>query len=416
MAVEIKVPPLGESVVEATVGRWLRTSGDSVAAGDPLVELETDKVNMEVAAPEAGVLESIVSQEGETVSVGDVLGVIEASTATPDGSAQESAAPAEQPVVHEVESRAPDEPRATPVARRMAEEHGLNLAEVEGSGPGGRVNREDVEVFLRDRRRPSEPAVPSAPPSAPAPSRPTRPTPTPSTSAGRAEERIRMTRRRQTIARRLVEAQQTAAMLTTFNEVDMSAIMEIRRRRKESFKERYGVGLGFMSFFTRAVIGALKFQPRLNAEIQGDEMVLKRYYDIGIAVSTEEGLVVPVVRDADRLSFAEIEKEIASLAERARAGTLSLEDLQGGTFTITNGGVFGSLLSTPILNAPQVGILGMHKIQERPVVIDGEIVARPMMYLALSYDHRIVDGSEAVRFLVRVKELLEDPEALLLEG
>jgi 2-oxoglutarate dehydrogenase E2 component (dihydrolipoamide succinyltransferase) len=225
-----------------------------------------------------------------------------------------------------------------------------------------------------------------------------------------------MTRRRQTIARRLVEAQQTAAMLTTFNEVDMSAIMEIRRRRKESFKERYGVGLGFMSFFTRAVIGALKFQPRLNAEIQGDEMVLKRYYDIGIAVSTEEGLVVPVVRDADRLSFAEIEKEIASLAERARAGTLSLEDLQGGTFTITNGGVFGSLLSTPILNAPQVGILGMHKIQERPVVIDGEIVARPMMYLALSYDHRIVDGSEAVRFLVRVKELLEDPEALLLEG
>jgi 2-oxoglutarate dehydrogenase E2 component (dihydrolipoamide succinyltransferase) len=416
MAVEIKVPPLGESVVEATVGRWLRTSGDSVAAGDPLVELETDKVNMEVAAPEAGVLESIVSQEGETVSVGDVLGVIGASTATPDGSAQESAAPAEQPVVHEVESRAPDEPRATPVARRMAEEHGLNLAEVEGSGPGGRVNREDVEVFLRDRRRPSEPAVPSAPPSAPAPSRPTRPTPTPSTSAGRAEERIRMTRRRQTIARRLVEAQQTAAMLTTFNEVDMSAIMEIRRRRKESFKERYGVGLGFMSFFTRAVIGALKFQPRLNAEIQGDEMVLKRYYDIGIAVSTEEGLVVPVVRDADRLSFAEIEKEIASLAERARAGTLSLEDLQGGTFTITNGGVFGSLLSTPILNAPQVGILGMHKIQERPVVIDGEIVARPMMYLALSYDHRIVDGSEAVRFLVRVKELLEDPEALLLEG
>jgi 2-oxoglutarate dehydrogenase E2 component (dihydrolipoamide succinyltransferase) len=416
MAVEIKVPPLGESVVEATVGRWLRTSGDSVAAGDPLVELETDKVNMEVAAPEAGVLESIVSQEGETVSVGDVLGVIGASTATPDGSAQESAAPAEQPVVHEVESRASDEPRATPVARRMAEEHGLNLAEVEGSGPGGRVNREDVEVFLRGRSRPSEPAVPSAPPSAPAPSRPTRPTPTPSTSAGRAEERIRMTRRRQTIARRLVEAQQTAAMLTTFNEVDMSAIMEIRRRRKESFKERYGVGLGFMSFFTRAVIGALKFQPRLNAEIQGDEMVLKRYYDIGIAVSTEEGLVVPVVRDADRLSFAEIEKEIASLAERARAGTLSLEDLQGGTFTITNGGVFGSLLSTPILNAPQVGILGMHKIQERPVVIDGEIVARPMMYLALSYDHRIVDGSEAVRFLVRVKELLEDPEALLLEG
>lgn len=417
MTVEIKVPPLGESVVEATVGRWLKGAGDAVSAGDPLVELETDKVNMEVAAPENGVLQSIVTQEGATVGVGDVLAVIGEGQASPNGDARAPQPSVAEPVVEAVETRAPEEPRATPVARRMAEEHGLNLTDVQGSGPGGRVNREDVEAVLRESRQPA-----AGPPPAPSvltgsQSRPPGAAPTSGGPAtGKREERIRMSRRRQTIARRLVEAQHTAAMLTTFNEVDMSAILEIRSRRKESFRERHGVGLGFMSFFTRAVVAALKAQPRLNAEIQGDEMVLKYYYDIGIAVSTDEGLVVPVVRDADRLTFAQIEKEIATLAEKARSGTLGLEELQGGTFTITNGGVFGSLLSTPILNYPQVGILGMHKIQERPMVVNGEIVPRPMMYVALSYDHRIVDGSEAVRFLVRVKELLEDPESLLLEG
>jgi 2-oxoglutarate dehydrogenase E2 component (dihydrolipoamide succinyltransferase) len=417
MSVEIKVPQLGESVVEATVGRWLKGAGEAVSAGDPLVELETDKVNMEVAAPENGVLQSIVTQEGETVGVGDVLAVIADGQASPDGPAQAPQASAAEPEVQASESKTVDEPRATPVARRMAEEHGLNLGDVQGTGPGGRVNREDVEAILRETRQPA--SQPPAPPGGRSVLQPRPPAPAPASATpapDKREERIRMSRRRQTIARRLVEAQHTAAMLTTFNEVDMSAIMEIRRRRKETFRERHGVGLGFMSFFTRAVVGALKAQPRLNAEIQGDEMILKYYYDIGIAVSTDEGLVVPVVRDADRLTFAQIEKEIASLAGKARSGSLSLEELQGGTFTITNGGIFGSLLSTPILNYPQVGILGMHKIQERAMVVNGEIVVRPMMYVALSYDHRIVDGSEAVTFLVRVKELLEDPESLLLEG
>jgi 2-oxoglutarate dehydrogenase E2 component (dihydrolipoamide succinyltransferase) len=315
----------------------------------------------------------------------------------------------------------------------MAEEYGVNLAQVRGTGPGGRVTHDDVSAHLG--AHPNGAATPIPPqtltqPAIPEPSSATPTVPatalasfgqpaTPSAfsyTATRGEERIRMSRRRQTIARRLVEAQHTAAMLTTFNEVDMSAIMELRKRRRDAFKERHGVGLGFMSFFTKATLGALKQYPRLNAEIQGDEVVLKHYYDIGIAVSTEEGLVVPVIRDADRLSFAAIERDIAELAEKARDRRLSLEDLQGGTFTITNGGVFGSLLSTPILNAPQVGILGMHKIEERPIALNGQVVIHPMMYLAVSYDHRIVDGAEAVGFLVRIKELLEDPETLLLEG
>ncbi|HZU12762.1 MAG TPA: 2-oxoglutarate dehydrogenase complex dihydrolipoyllysine-residue succinyltransferase [Chloroflexota bacterium] len=421
MTVEVKVPALGESIVEATVGRWLKGLGDVVAAQEPLVELETDKVNVEVAAPDNGIIESIVSPEGTTVGVGEVLAVLG------DGNGARPTPPIPQaghePVVTATATEAPAaeiETRATPVARRMAEEHGINLADVPGSGPGGRVGKEDVEVYLRSGRR-SQPAEPASSPAAartssspPAPTASSTPSPAPH-EAGR-EERVRLSRRRQTIARRLVEAQQTAAMLTTFNEVDMSAIMDIRRRRRDAFKQAYDVNLGFMSFFTKAVVGALRAQPRLNAEIQGDEMLLKYHYDIGIAVSTDEGLVVPVVRDADRLSFAEIERDIAVLAEKARDGRLGLADLQGGTFTITNGGVFGSLLSTPILNYPQVGILGMHKIQQRPVAVNGEIVIRPMMYLALSYDHRIVDGSEAVTFLVRVKELLEDPEKLLLEG
>jgi 2-oxoglutarate dehydrogenase E2 component (dihydrolipoamide succinyltransferase) len=488
MSIEIRVPPLGESIVEATVGRWLKSEGDTVAVGDPLVELETEKVNMEVAASSAGVLRSIRKRVGQTVGIGEVLAIIgdarekgetasEASAtvararvpsedrragacaealpgAAPAGRASELAsaptstpAPTSQPSapepvpagsLAETES-AEGGARATPLARRIAAERGVDLAQVTGTGPAGRITHDDVNAYLAQRGNGSSaPATPSpaqtasagavetalvsAPPIAlPAPSIP--PIPPSASSAisavslpARPEERIRMSRRRQTIARRLVEAQHTAAMLTTFNEVDMSAILELRKRRRDAFKERYGVNLGFMSFFIKAVVGALKAFPRLNAEIDGEEMVLKRYYDIGIAVSTPEGLVVPVVRDADRLSFAAIERQVATLAEKARDKTLSLEELQGGTFTITNGGVFGSLLSTPILNYPQVGILGMHKVQERPIALGGQVAVHPMMYVALSYDHRIVDGAEAVSFLVRVKELLEDPEQLLLEG
>jgi 2-oxoglutarate dehydrogenase E2 component (dihydrolipoamide succinyltransferase) len=416
MSVEVKVPPLGESIVEATVGRWLKAPGDSVTSGDALVELETDKVNMEVSAPEAGVLQSITTSEGETVVVGDVLAVIaDGAGAGASGSEQSTSSGHAEVPATEVSRKAagPNEngARATPVARRMAEEHNIELSAVTGSGPGGRVTKEDVEGYLH-----GPDAAGPAPTSAGGLAEQSQFAAAEPPANGRPEERIRMSRLRQTIARRLVEAQHTAAMLTTFNEVDMTAIMDVRSRKREAFKERYGVGLGFMSFFTKAVVGALKAQPRLNAEIDGDEIILKYFYDVGIAVSTENGLVVPVVRDADRLTFAEIERQVADLAERARNRTLGVEELQGGTFTITNGGVFGSLLSTPILNYPQVGILGMHKIQQRPVAVDGEVVIRPMMYVALSYDHRIVDGSEAVRFLVRVKEMLEDPEALLLEG
>jgi 2-oxoglutarate dehydrogenase E2 component (dihydrolipoamide succinyltransferase) len=387
MPTDVRVPVLGESVVEATVGSWLKKEGDPVEAGEALVQLETEKVNVDVAADQSGVLQKVTAQEGDTVHPGDVLATIDdsapvaATTPTPPAEAER--------------------PHASPVARRMAEEHGLDLSSVSGTGTGGRVTRDDVERVL-------QPAVAASP----AP----RPTPTPASRDGqRGETRIRMSRRRQTIASRLLEAQRTAAMLTTFNEVDMTAIMDIRARRREAFQTRFGVGLGFMSFFTRAAIGALRDFPNLNAEIQGDEIIQKRYYDIGIAVGAEGGLVVPVVRDADRKSFAELEREIAELAGKARDNTLTLEDLRGGTFTITNGGVYGSLLSTPILSPPQVGILGMHKIQQRPVAIDGEVVIRPMMYLALTYDHRIVDGREAVQFLVRVKELVEDPSALLVE-
>lgn len=427
MATEVTVPALGESIVEATVGRWLKNQGDAVAAGEALVELETDKVNMEVAAPDAGTLQTIAKQEGDTVGIGDVLATLSADAGngaqpaaqptepaasagaqpTSDAAQPQPAAPA--PASAE-EADTGDGSRSTPLARRIAAEHGVSLDQIKGSGPSGRVTREDVNAYLATQT----PAAPSAP--APATSiTPTRESPE-SNGAGRPEERVRMSRRRQTIARRLVEAQQTAAMLTTFNEVDMTAILALRRDRRDAFKERFGVNLGFMSFFTKAVVGALKQFPQLNAEIQGDEIILKGYYDIGIAVGADEGLVVPVVRNADRLSFAQIEKEIGELARQAREGQLSLADLQGGTFTVSNGGIYGSLLSTPILNAPQVGILGMHKIQERPVAINGEVVIRPMMYLALSYDHRIVDGSEAVRFLVRIKEMVEDPTTLLLEG
>jgi 2-oxoglutarate dehydrogenase E2 component (dihydrolipoamide succinyltransferase) len=445
MPVEIRVPPLGESLVDAVVGQWLKGEGDQVSRGETIVELETDKVNLDVTAPEDGVLGKIERNEGDVVTVGDLLGTV----AEGAGAAANGAAPVQETVVEIAAQQAPaaapapspapqpvptpaidpgaigDGGRAAPAVRMLAGEHNVDLNAVVGTGPGGRVTREDVLAAVA-RNLTTPPRAPEAPP-APAPQPPAAPTapapapapvqaPTPMAATNGREERIRMSRRRQTIATRLVEAQHNAAMLTTFNEVDMSAIMELRAKRKDAFKEKHGVGLGFMSFFTKAVVGALKAFPRVNGEIQGDEIVLKHYYDIGIAVGTEEGLVVPVVRDADRKTFAEIEKSIGELAVKARDGKLELSDLTGGTFTITNGGIYGSLLSTPILNAPQSGILGMHNIVQRPVAVNGEVVIRPMMYIALSYDHRIVDGSEAVRFLVRVKELAEDPTSLLLEG
>jgi 2-oxoglutarate dehydrogenase E2 component (dihydrolipoamide succinyltransferase) len=409
MSVEVRVPELGESVVEATVGGWLKSVGQPVEAGDALAELETDKVNIEVTAERAGILERIDREVGDTVHPGDVLAFIGETTG------EGSAAPVAPAETGEGDGRPTAErPHASPLARRIAEEHGLDLATVPGTGTAGRVMREDVERLLPKDEQPAAtaPAAGTAPPQAVSAPVSTAPSARPADQRG--EDRERMSRRRQTIATRLLEAQHTAAMLTTFNDVDMSAVMELRARRKEAFRERYGVGLGFMSFFTKAVVAALQDFPYLNAEIQGNEIVRKRYYDIGIAVSAEEGLVVPVVRDADRKSFGQIELEIAALAQKARSNALTLDDLRGGTFTITNGGVFGSMLSTPILSPPQVGILGMHRIEQRPVVRDGEIVVRPMMYLALTYDHRIVDGRDSVQFLVRVKQLIEDPEALML--
>jgi 2-oxoglutarate dehydrogenase E2 component (dihydrolipoamide succinyltransferase) len=441
VAVEIHVPELGESVADATVGRWLKSEGDAVKSGDALVELETDKINFEVEAEQDGVLESISKGEGETVNVGEVIGTIgEGSGETPSDDGDQPATAASEETSEEISEGKPEaaqaqpeaseetseetfQPvaredaetnghRASPSVRKLAEENGIDLGSLSGSGSGGRITREDVEREIRSQTQERPAEEPSARPAAQAPT-----APEPSVDGrGALEERVRMSRRRQTIARRLVEAQQTAAMLTTFNEADMSAVMELRGRRKDDFLERNGVKLGFMSFFAKAAIGALKAFPKVNAELQGDELILKHYYDIGVAVNTDEGLVVPVVRDADKLGFAGIEQGISDLAKKARDGKLSLEDLSGGTFTITNGGIFGSLLSTPILNTPQVAILGMHKIQERPMVVDGQVEVRPMMYLALSYDHRIVDGAEAVGFLVRVKELIEDPESLLLEG
>ncbi|GCE12733.1 2-oxoglutarate dehydrogenase complex dihydrolipoyllysine-residue succinyltransferase [Tengunoibacter tsumagoiensis] len=437
MSVEIHVPTLGESIVDATVASWLKQEGDAVQRGDALVELETDKINVEVNAEQDGVLQQIVKQAGEVVEVGAVLGIIGAEGGAKSAAVEQSKAAQPEvksvPVAEQATVLFDAQRPPSPLARRIAAEHNVDIAQVKGSSPHGRVTKDDVINYLEQstsvqpNAQPAssaqqvpatQPLVQPTRPAVAPPANGTKPLvepPSANVNAGR-EERIRMSRRRQTIAQRLVEAQRTAAMLTTFNEVDMSAIMDVRSRRKDSFKERNNVSLGFMSFFTKAAVGALKAFPRLNAEIQGNEIVLKHYYDLGIAVSTEEGLVVPVLRDADRKSFAQIEREIADLAKRARANTLSLPELQGGTFTITNGGVFGSLLSTPILNAPQVAILGMHKIEQRPIALNGQVVIRPMMYLAMSYDHRIVDGSEAVRFLVKIKELIEDPEALLLEG
>lgn len=414
MSIPVKVPEMGESILEGTIGRWLKKEGEMVRAGEVLLELETDKINLEVSAPVDGVLARIEKQAGETVGVGEVLGMI-----APAETAQPMAAPptAVQQPEFQTEKEETSSAAATPLARKIAEKEGVPLQEVSGSGAGGRITREDVLNYLRRQKSATAEAVkPAELPKEP--DRPAQPSSQaqPALPAERREERIRMSRRRQTIARRLVEAQQTAAMLTTFNDVDMSEIIALRKRYREAFQKRHGVDLGFMSFFVKASVAALREFPNLNTEIQGNEIVRKYYYDIGIAVGDAEGLVVPVLRDAQNLSFAEIERKIGEFVRKAAEGTLTLEDLRGGTFTITNGGVFGSLLSTPILNPPQVGILGMHRIQERPVALNGQVVIRPMMYLALSYDHRIVDGREAVQFLVRIKQMLEDPGQLLVES
>jgi len=408
MATEIRVPTLGESVTEATIARWFKKAGDAVAADEPLVELETDKVTVEVPAPAAGVLEEIRVKDGETVGVGSVLGSIkEGAGGAKAAPAKAAPAPAKAEAAKPAAAAAPA-PAAVarsadlplmPSVRRLAAESGVSPSTVPGTGKDGRVTKGDMLAAIAGVAKPA-PTVARAPSPAPDAAR---------------EERVRMTRLRQTIATRLKEAQNTAAMLTTFNDVDMSAIIAMRQSYKEPFEKKHGVKLGFMGFFVKAVIAALKELPAVNAEIDGDDLVYKNYYHIGVAVGTERGLVVPVVRDADQISIAEIEKTIADFGKRAREGKLSIDEMQGGTFTISNGGIYGSLLSTPILNAPQSGILGMHRIEERPVAVKGQVVVRPMMYLALSYDHRIVDGREAVTFLVRVKENLEDPARMVLD-
>ncbi len=426
--IEIKVPELAESISEGTIAQWLKNVGDNVKKGDNIVELETDKVNIEISADYDGIIQEVLREEGDTVEVGDVIAVLketgDASSEAPAASEnkQETVQPvAEAPAaaqnkqpeeVKETEQRKEtDRPLASPAARKLARELGIDLSKVEARDPLGRVRPEDVKAASEKPASQPEQKAPKAP------EKKASNAPKTADVSGKPVERIKLSRRRQTIAKRLVEVQQTAAMLTTFNEVDMTAINDIRKRRKDAFLQQNDVKLGYMSFFTKAVVGALKQFPLLNAEIQGDEVLLKKFYDIGIAVGAEEGLVVPVVRDADKLSFAGIEKEILSLGKKARDNKLTLSELQGGTFTITNGGIFGSLMSTPILNAPQVGILGMHGIKMRPIAIDAERMEnRPMMYIALSYDHRIVDGREAVSFLAKVKEMLEDPESLLLQG
>ncbi|MEP7172111.1 MAG: 2-oxoglutarate dehydrogenase complex dihydrolipoyllysine-residue succinyltransferase [Aestuariivirga sp.] len=396
MAKEIRVPALGESVTEATIAKWFKNVGDAVKADEPMVELETDKVTVEVPAPASGKLSSIAAAAGTTVNVGALLGAIEegaAGTAAKPAAAAPAAAPAPAKIAEPAKAEAP----LSPAVRKIVTENKLDPTTIPATGRDGRLTKGDV---IEQLARPAAAPV-SLPAAAPAPSG--------------GEERVKMSRLRLTIARRLKEAQNTAAMLTTFNEVDMSAVMALRNSFKDVFEKKHGVKLGFMSFFAKAVIQALKDVPAVNAEIDGEDLVYKNYYHLGIAVGTEKGLVVPVVRDADRMSFATIEKTIAEYGKKARDGQLQIADMQGGTFTISNGGVYGSLMSTPILNAPQSGILGMHKIQDRPVAIGGQVVIRPMMYLALSYDHRIVDGKEAVTFLVRVKESLEDPQRALLD-
>ena len=401
---------MGESVVEATVAQWLKAVGDTVKAGDDLVELETDKVNQVLQAEADGVLAAIAFNEGDTVTVGAVLGTISGGSPTVATAASTQPAAVTDSSASTT-TEATSKGGVTPVAEAMASANAVDLSKVAATGPAGKVGKTDVASAIsggieNTTWSPKKPA---------APAKPATPAPVTVNTSGKPEERVRMSRRRQTIAANLKTAQNTAAMLTTFNEVDMSAVMNLRKRTKDSFVATHGVGLGFMSFFTKAVVGALKQFPAVNAELQGDELVYKRYFDIGIAVGVEDGLVVPVIRDADKLSFAGIESTIKTLADKAKKNALGIGDMTGGSFTITNGGVYGSLMSTPILNYPQVGILGLHSIKERPVVVDGQIVIRPMMYIALSYDHRVIDGGTAVRFLVKVKDLIENPDGLLLE-
>ena len=398
MPTNIVVPELGESVVEARVAKWLKKEGDAVSIGEALVELETEKIDLEVSADRAGTLASIKHGDGADVKVGEVLAVLDELGQGAGATPAAATAIAPDATTAAPKTPAAAEKKATPTARNVAREEGVRLDSVAASGAGGRVMKDDV---LRARTTAGASGT-SQPHSG--------------GQASRREERVRMSKRRATIARRLVEAQHNAAMLTTFNEVDMSAVMGLRERRKEGFQKQYGVGLGIASFFVKAAIGALKAFPQINAELQGDEIILKHYFDIGMAVGVAGGLVVPVIRDADQKNFAQIELSIRDFAKRAQDGSLTLDDLKGGTFTITNGGVFGSLMSTPILNPPQVGILGLHKISDRVVPVSGAVVIRPMMYLALSYDHRIVDGREAVQFLVKIKEYIEDPAMMAIAG
>ena len=407
MSSEVKVPTLGESVTEATIGQWLKKPGDPVALDEPIASLETDKVAVEVPSPVAGVMGAYVAQEGDTVAVGAVIATIEEGSGAAAAASAPAVASEPKPAPTEAQLAKTDSPAKSadpatlaPSARRAAGETGIDPAAVAGSGRDGRVTRADIEAAAK---------APEAPASAPTPS------PAPAAGGERREERVRMSRLRQTVARRLKEAQNTAALLTTFNDVDMSAVIEARTKYKDLFEKKHQVRLGFMGFFTKAVALAAKDVPAVNAAIEGDEIVYHDYLDVSVAVSAPNGLVVPVVRNADQMSFAEIEKAIGDFGARAKAGTLKMEEMQGGTFTISNGGVFGSLMSTPIINPPQSAVLGLHRIEERPVVRDGQVVVRPMMYLALSYDHRLIDGREAVTFLVRVKEAVEDPTRLLID-
>ncbi|HLF73241.1 MAG TPA: 2-oxoglutarate dehydrogenase complex dihydrolipoyllysine-residue succinyltransferase [Anaerolineales bacterium] len=432
MAIKIVVPELGESVLEATVSQWLKKEGDPVNVGDVLVELETDKVNLEVGAKNSGVLARIEAPKGADVKVGDVLGTIDEQAAQQKADRPKAEEKKAEPVSAETRRAEPQAEteemparkdgqqaerqaalQISPVAARLARDKNVDISKIPGTGSEGRVTKADVEMYLQRQEKPEEAGKPVA-----AEKKPEAQAAAPARlpSPDRQEERMRMSRRRRTIAQRLLEAKQNTAMLTTFNEIDMGAVIDLRKRRNEEFQKHHGIKLGFMSLFVKAAISALKAFPQINAEIDGDEIVFKHYYDIGMAIGAEEGLVVPVIRDADRLSFAEIEKQIKDFVARTEQGKLSVEDLRGGTFTITNGGVFGSLLSTPILNPPQVGILGLHKIEERPIAQNGQVVIRPMMYVALSYDHRIVDGREAVQFLVHIKQLLEDPAWMLVDG
>ncbi|QMU56582.1 MAG: 2-oxoglutarate dehydrogenase complex dihydrolipoyllysine-residue succinyltransferase [Candidatus Mycalebacterium zealandia] len=405
MATQIVVPELGDSVIDATVVKWLKHEGDPVKTGETVVELETEKANFEVPAITSGVVLKIGRNEGDEVKVGDALGEIDesasAETETPQSESGKSEAPPEPAPASDAGKAS-----ATPVAKNIARNENIDLSKVEPKTEGGRITKADVEQAAADKAAGGEETPAGAGSDI-----------FPSLSAlHRGETRVKMTPRRKTIARRMLAAQHEAAILSTFNEVDMGAVMELRKRRKDAFKEKHGVSLGMSSFFIKASVGALKAFPQINSEIQGDEILYKNFYDIGIAIGASSGLVVPVIRDADKKSFAELEKEVRELAEKAEEGKLKIDELMGGTFSITNGGVFGSMLSTPILNPPQVGILGLHAIKQRPAVVDGEVVIRPIMFVALSYDHRVVDGREAVQFLVRLKELVEDPESLLVDG